>query len=512
MKVGFQLSNSKRKKIVDEALPDDNEKKENLLLIEGNVLQTDLVRDQSTELVIPLPPPRNPTLFTNNHDHQKDLDEIAAQELLADLKGPTASESTLVIDSLKSKGNTSAPLLLANVPPELMNITNDDERFKADVSLRAENLDVNSNIYQSVPIDQFGAAMLRGMGWTGPSPDEEKDDKKYQVVPRESRLGLGATPKPPEEKKKSRDSKAKEKTETWKRKAEEHLEKQKLYVREKFYTNILTLVDRRCCSPASSYRIGCSKSNRCSNERCPWIGQNQVIISSNNLNWFPRVCLEKDGTEVIIDKKYLVLVTDDELKERPFKRILKLSGESDRGKIDQDSRDLEGRDERKHEKKSKSSKREREDEKEREKEFSKKRKDNSVDDESLQKKAASWLLNGIRVKIVSKKADGQGRYYLSKGTVVDVYYPSTKNRDSTSNKLASIRLDNGVVLQDVKEKYLETVLPKNIGDTCMILTGDHRGLSGTIMEKDFDRNEVTVQLLEEMEILLLSMDSVAELA
>jgi hypothetical protein len=247
MKVGFQLNgSSKRKKITEESSTSE-EKRETLLHIEGNILQTN---EQTTQgesfLVIPLPPPRIPLPTP-----PQSLNDLAAQELLADLKGSSSLESTLVIKSIQPKygGNgavdingsvtapASAPLLLANVAPELMKITNDDERFKVDVSLRAEDLDVHSEIYQSIPIEQFGAAMLRGMGWTGPSPEDEKDEEKYKVVPRESRLGLGATPKPPEEKKKSRHGdqesvkrKEKEKIESWKKKAEEHLEKQKLYV------------------------------------------------------------------------------------------------------------------------------------------------------------------------------------------------------------------------------------------------------------------------------------------
>jgi hypothetical protein len=253
MKVGFQLNgSSKRKKIVDDSSTGECDgKREKILHIEGNILQTDITQSQASQssasLVIPLPPPRNLSTSTTrqllseknekNEKGSSNLDDLAAQEILADLKGPSNPESTLVIDAVKSKGDVNAPLLLANVAPELMSITNDDERFKVDVSLRAENLDVNSDIYQSIPIDQFGAAMLRGMGWTGPSPDEEKDENKYKVVPRESRLGLGATPKPPEEKKKSlhpdrykATTNQEKKTEGWKKKAEEHLEKQKLYV------------------------------------------------------------------------------------------------------------------------------------------------------------------------------------------------------------------------------------------------------------------------------------------
>ncbi|KAJ2461361.1 hypothetical protein GGF42_000234 [Coemansia sp. RSA 2424] len=53
--------------------------------------------------------------------------------------------------------------------------------------------DVDEDTYERVPIEEFGAAMLRGMGWT-----ESKDDKEASVQNgiRPSLLGLGAKPRP----------------------------------------------------------------------------------------------------------------------------------------------------------------------------------------------------------------------------------------------------------------------------------------------------------------------------
>lgn len=229
--------------------------------------------------------------------------------------------------------------------------------------------------------------------------------------------------------------------------------------------------------------------------------------------------LEKDGSDRIADKKDVVLVTDEELKEKPFKRIFVSPEPSNHKGTERDAREQSGG-QGTEEKKSK--KRDRDQEYEREShstriESTKKQKSDDrlssrIEGGSEAKSTPSWLQTGIRVKIISKKIDNHGRHYLSKGSVLDVYYPSSKSSRDRSGKVASIRLDNGVVLQDIKEKYLETVLPKNIGDSCMILTGEHRGLSGTLMEKDYDKNEVTIQLIEEMDIVLLSMDSVAALA
>ncbi len=54
--------------------------------------------------------------------------------------------------------------------------------------------------YAKVPVDQFGAAMLRGMGWIEPEEDSTdtkgKKLKPFEVVKRPEFLGIGAKPKP----------------------------------------------------------------------------------------------------------------------------------------------------------------------------------------------------------------------------------------------------------------------------------------------------------------------------
>ena len=197
MKIGFHISGlTKRKKIIDSAA--DDTVKESIVSVElGAGIVADRAEKERNELVIPLPPTKNAAAPVTTDD----IDQLAAQELLQDIAKPgdSSMESTLVIGAQKAS-NSKAPLLLANVAPELLSCTNDDERFKVDISLRAENVDVLSESYHQVPIDQFGAAMLRGMGWTGPTEEEKSDKKKYDIVPRENRLGLGATAKPPDEK------------------------------------------------------------------------------------------------------------------------------------------------------------------------------------------------------------------------------------------------------------------------------------------------------------------------
>eukprot|EP00551_Chaetoceros_affinis_P006852 CAMPEP_0203677074 /NCGR_PEP_ID=MMETSP0090-20130426/27007_1 /ASSEMBLY_ACC=CAM_ASM_001088 /TAXON_ID=426623 /ORGANISM="Chaetoceros affinis, Strain CCMP159" /LENGTH=663 /DNA_ID=CAMNT_0050543863 /DNA_START=49 /DNA_END=2040 /DNA_ORIENTATION=+ len=69
-------------------------------------------------------------------------------------------------------------------------------KYQRDLQHRAEDVSVDSKAYVNVPISEFGAAMLRGMGWK--SQDNKNDEKKdKEFNPRPHRLGLGAAPLPP---------------------------------------------------------------------------------------------------------------------------------------------------------------------------------------------------------------------------------------------------------------------------------------------------------------------------
>jgi len=65
--------------------------------------------------------------------------------------------------------------------------------------------------YRNVPVEAFGMAMLRGMGW---NPNDEKNTKIHQPKSRPGQLGLGATPMseiipPTHDKKSKREDRAK---------------------------------------------------------------------------------------------------------------------------------------------------------------------------------------------------------------------------------------------------------------------------------------------------------------
>jgi len=73
------------------------------------------------------------------------------------------------------------------------------------------------------------------------------------------------------------------------------------------------------------------------------------------------------------------------------------------------------------------------------------------------------MVPNLTVRIVSKSYRS-GKYYRSRAKIVDV----------VSNTDCIVMLPNGTVLDDVKERMLETALPKP-GGTVMVIRGRDRG-------------------------------------
>ncbi|RKP20724.1 hypothetical protein ROZALSC1DRAFT_27819 [Rozella allomycis CSF55] len=88
------------------------------------------------------------------------------------------------------------PLLMKNKVPGLKDGWNEDEKFKHDVSLRPDERHTD---YENVPIEEFGAALLRGMGWDkgkaiGRNPERGLVEPIEFIQRPHKFLGLGANP------------------------------------------------------------------------------------------------------------------------------------------------------------------------------------------------------------------------------------------------------------------------------------------------------------------------------
>lgn len=486
------------------------------------------------------------------------------------------------------------------------NYVDDAVKYKKDLENRAEDIGVESDAYVSVPISEFGAAMLRGMGWSGDGKQNTKSDQEEKyVAPRPHRLGLGATPLPPSMKNgdgkgnslrhRARKGgsmsdiahieKQKEDELKWKQ-----LQEEKVKNDVQRTMNVGSIVQMRGDSDVKNQRAMLIKI-----AGVP--GLNRVLVRFEG---------EQDTTSV--KKGDLILLERSELEEKPFedairngisirrdektkvadseerkesnsrytsrrgeiRRSRSRSREYDTSRRSSDREDRrrkrsrsrsrsrshdrarrkshgdrrsreedrshkrkreDTRDDRRRARTSRSDRREKFDSPDREKrdrdtdrhreddrrksrssrsdkmdrfEYSNsdKRERNSSRYQSYEKMKSSpehWLISDIRVRVVSKKI-GNGRYFKEKGTVVDVLKRGAE---------ATIRMSNGEILERVPERYLETALPK-VGGNTIILTGKNKFEKGKLLERNSESGKGVVQTFEDMHVVSLSLDDIAE--
>lgn len=417
-------------------------------------------------LVIPLHNENAESSFCGFRVPVKTTDCIESKENLEDNSLDEDKVDSLVIpvNGISNDVPRKKPLLLAYKATELADVQGEDEKFKRDISLRANDMDFKSDAYKAVPVEEFGAALLRGMGWEGHSKEDENRMEKQlkATLPRVGRLGIGAVPKPNEEKKFKTSGpitsisgnlklqQEKELKKVWDQKISEKLNQQ-------------------------AFKIGDFIWLRCISEA----GKRAMVVETKGVPGLSkiRVQLENEDRLVDISRTDAILVTADELTDKPFQHAeinLQIKDSTDNIQLQQTQPTKKIISE----KESSSNK------------FS------SISQASKQSIQSSWLFNMIRVRVISEKLGS--KYYLQKGVVVDVY----------DCGVASVRLDSGVVIGSVKEKYLETVLP-SVGGNCLILRGSNKGQTAQLLEKKKDKNEAIIQLSESFDVVIISMDDIA---
>jgi G patch domain/KOW motif-containing protein len=540
-RLGFQFKGTaKRQKIVEsEQLPTVDI----ITGIEGADIKSVKPQSASDELVIPLIQPRNASTPAPPSKHaasipavkelkqatsrEPNLDQLAAAELLAESKGGDKDSDdqygSLVIkqeqkpDEGKTDGpRKKAPLLMLNVAPELLNIANENDRFKYDVSSRAEDLSVRSEIYEAIPVSQFGAALLRGMGWGGPDKDESKSKGSEKLVAREQRLGLGAQAKPPDKPKHHKPSSTGPSTgaaaeaaargekarRSWEQRAEQKLRDQKLFDGDYVWLR----------APAELS------------------GKRALVVAAKGVPGLDRVRvqLEHSGRVLETGRRDCVLLSPTDLQDKPFVEAADaaqlreeqvrsqaqgqykgMGGDANKagegsnsstngGGGQEKSKDNETRVAKvKQESSGRSSIADGRVKSEGNGHSSGSHNSKGTADAAQQRAPVYWLREGIRVKVVSKSVGGQ-RAYLQKGTVLDVY----------ARGRASVRLDDGTVLDEVGERHVESIVPA-VGGSCVVLLGPHRGQAAVLMQRLADMQRVVVQLGEDLEVVELDMDDVA---
>ncbi|RAL53814.1 unnamed protein product [Cuscuta campestris] len=326
--------------------------------------------------------------------------------------------------------------------------------------------DNDMDVYAAMPVENFAAALLKGYGWyegRGVGRNAKDDVKVVEFKRWSAKEGIGfsaALPKTDQGKavhKNGSDEKSDGKTSNGKE-ARGGKEGEGMFVGKH-----VRVVGGR--------EIGMK-------------GKVVKVRSSGNMI----VRLSSDDREVIVqacDVADLGSVEDDKcmrkLKELKIKDSDKDSSRvrHHRERRDEVMRDSEGREERTHDR----------------------RNSRHARDDSNAKAAdqISWLASHIRVRIISKDLK-RGKLYLKKGKVVDVVGPST----------CDISMDESQeLIQGVNQDQLETALPKR-GGPVLVLYGRHKGVFGSLLERDSEKETGVVRNADTHELLNVRLEQIAE--
>lgn len=110
-----------------------------------------------------------------------------------------------------------------------------------------------------------------------------------------------------------------------------------------------------------------------------------------------------------------------------------------------------------------------------------------------------WLHRDLRVRFIDRVHKG-GRYYNTKMTIEDVLSPGT----------CVCRTDEGRVLEGVKEDMLETLVPRGEGHRVMVVLGPHAGKVGLLLRRDRAQSHALVQLGRENQVVELHYDAICQ--
>ena len=458
-------------------------------------------------LIIPVAPDQNkwkqkqqqPTVLLAPEPNSS-IDDLTAIQALHDdtvtdrsLKNNDRRTSSVKIPShantFVAVGNTSQTTL-------------DDREIKQyhkDIDALPAELNETAEEYQRVPINEFGAALLRGMGWKDDTAAHPSVPEIDDIMPRPHRLGLGAIPAilPEPDSNGGRRPRNIDQYQRDQRKQKQH----DMYriEREKKIAEDL----QRTLQDGSIVYLMQRDNN--DNETLPKQKNRARIlklVGVPGLNMV-QVQMEHSGSSIVIKRSEIDgLVERLELEKYPFqekttivehrtKNIVQHSAISTTPPHhDQNSNNRDRMHGLKDKKRSRSDKRE-------------------------EMSTASWVIPNIRVRIVSEKLGR--RYYKEKGIVLDVTRHGGATLKFNSHISSSSRSADGntpveAVLDRIPERYLETVLPP-IGGNVIIVNPKHTSkyAKGRYIERDGkDKSYGIVQLYDDMDCLRLPLDDIAE--
>mmetsp|Transcript_50 Transcript_50/g.106 ORF Transcript_50/g.106 Transcript_50/m.106 type:complete len:373 (+) Transcript_50:143-1261(+) len=243
-KIGFNLKGSKKKKPIQPRILGGEEevsrveKKEEVVGFDGGLVQSKekkgddflVIPLSDDQFVIPdgLKKPKEPSFCpSSSRSKEKEFelvesrapdDESSTKQfglIVSSKKNDESREdqtsATKAVNRWRDKGKESLsffhfvvnfsqsfslddkPLLLKNRLEILDDIKDEKEKFRVDIQCRPEEPSIED--YTQVPVEKFGEAMLRGMGWAPGAPVGLSNPGVFEPVTftkRDARLGLGA--------------------------------------------------------------------------------------------------------------------------------------------------------------------------------------------------------------------------------------------------------------------------------------------------------------------------------
>ncbi|EKX45933.1 hypothetical protein GUITHDRAFT_163177 [Guillardia theta CCMP2712] len=337
-------------------------------------------------------------------------------------------------------------------------VVSEDAALKEDLTQCGEEVKLDD--YESMPISEFGMALMRGMGWK--DGDALGGSRKGIIEPIEIRaqpdgLGLGAVPK---EKSPERD-----------RGSRRYIPKPG---EEKDYRE----VERERIRKEAAERMGTltvgTKVGIIGGRHRGMVGKISYMYAHEIM-----VRLEASEEEVTVDKKDL---------DRDISKAVEIR-----------KQEQEKAAQREKERKEKEKQKGQREEERRHKPSGHHDRRKSDEHHHGKTEDVDWLRPHIRVRVIDKKVKA-GKYYLKKATVLDV----------VSRGVCTIMMDDDRrMVEDVTYKMLETVLPKT-GGYVLFVSGKFKGQRGKLLAKDKDREIANVQLMSSMQVEAVPMDSIAE--
>ncbi|XP_029464057.1 G-patch domain and KOW motifs-containing protein [Rhinatrema bivittatum] len=461
--VSFGFSRTTVRKLLPGAEEREKEEKDYLHAVEGRELQSVNPVEAPKELMIPLIQKNRwqtpkPALCYNKEkgEQEQGPEDGVLSQAVKELIQESKRSLEVWEGGPKDDPNLLIPLLMQNRVPNGY-----EDGDKVDVSLRPES--ATEVDYEAVPVEAYGMAMLRGMGWKegeGIGRTFKQDVKPLEHQLRPKGLGLGADRSAVKDLEPARPKRPR-------KPGEEKLEDEP----QGLVTGAFVQIEGGPHKELYGTVEGVDPDNA------------RVMVK-----------LAIGGKVVTITQYSLKLVNKKEFEKygRDLSRLSKAHKEKkEEGRSKPSSRETERKEQ----------KRKRQDEADRDSHTRKELKEHAdvgVSSNGSSSQGSHWLQRDLRVRFIDKLYKG-GKYYNVKMTIEAVLMPYT----------CVCRTEDGQILYDIKESMLETVIPKEEDSWIMVVLGPQRGQIGRILHRNKEKTRVLVQLQsDEVNVLKLDFDAV----